>query len=316
LIRFIPPRIGLAPLSGFNDPAFIALCFEYGAQWAITGLISAEGLVRGEPGSLRLLVKPAGHPLFAQIFGAEPKPMAMAAYLAEKAGYDGVDINLGCPAYSVVRAHGGADLMRDLPRAFAVVDAVRATVKFPVTVKMRLGWKERETYLQLGCLVEKAGADAITLHPRTANQGYGGNADWTAVHQLKRHLKIPVLASGDVTDRTSYYQILHDTECDGILIGRGAIGRPWVFRQCLEGDEGGRGPAVIPGERKRAVLRYLTLLQEIPDRWTPYSKRHIQAFMKGMPNAKEFRREVADLGNWETAHTFMQGYSGQMEERE
>lgn len=283
----------------------------------MTGLISAEGLVRGDHGSLRLLAEPAGHPLFAQIFGAEPKSMAMAAYLAEQTGYDGVDINAGCPAYSVIRAHGGADLMRDLPRALAVVDAVRGAVKFPVTVKMRLGWEEQKTYLQLGHLVEKAGADAITLHPRTANQGYGGNADWTAVHQLKRHLNIPVLASGDVIDSASYHQILHDTECDGILIGRGAIGRPWVFRQCLEGDESGRRPLVKTDDRKRAMLRYLTLLLlKVPDRWTPYSNRHIQAFVKGMPNATKFRRAAACLGNWETANTLIQGYFEQMEERE
>lgn len=317
MTRFQPPRIGLAPLSGFNDPAFIVLCFEYGAQWAITGLISAEGLVRGEYGSRRLLSEPATHPLFAQIFGAEPKSMAMAAFLAEQIGYDGIDINAGCPSYSVIRAHGGADLMRDLPRALAVVDAVRKTVKCPVTLKMRLGWEKQETYLQLSRLAEQAGVDAITLHPRTANQGYSGSADWTAVHQLKRHISIPVLASGDVKDAASYHQILRDTKCDGILIGRGAIGRPWVFRQCLEGGESGSEPLVKTADRKRAMQRYLTLLlAKAPDRWAPYANRHIQAFAGGMPNATKFRVAAASLRNWETANTFIQGYFEQREERE
>jgi tRNA-dihydrouridine synthase B len=316
LIRFLPPRIGLAPLSGFNDPAFIVLCFEYGAQWAITGLISAEGLVRGDHNSLRLLSEPAGHPLFAQIFGAEAKSMAAAACLAEQAGYDGIDINAGCPTYSVIRTRGGADLMRDLPRASAVVDAVRRTVKFPVTLKMRLGWEAQKTYLQLGRLAEQAGVDAIILHPRTANQGYGGNADWTALHQLKRHLNIPVVASGDVTDSASYHQILHDTGCDGILIGRGAIGRPWVFRQCLEEDESGRRLSIKTVDRKQAMLRYMTLLQAVPNRWTAYSNRHIQAFVRGMPNATRFRGEAAGLRDWETATTLIQSYFERMEERE
>ncbi|MGB9553062.1 MAG: tRNA dihydrouridine synthase, partial [bacterium] len=222
----------LAPMSEWNDLAFVSLAREYGADLIFLGLVSAEGLARKNLKTRSLLrYTERARPIFAQIFGSDPQSMGEAAKIVEDMGFDGLDINAGCPVSKVTRTGSGAALMENLKNAQDVVKSVRKAVKIPVTIKMRLGPTGAE-HLKLAAIAEEEGLDAVILHPRTPRQGYSGKADWTKVAELKAVLSIPVFASGDVRDGVSFLEVLQSTGCDGVLIGRGALGNPWIFREC------------------------------------------------------------------------------------
>jgi len=280
-------------MSEFNDLAFLSLVRDYGAQWVILGLVSSEGLKRGNIKSMGLVrCIDRIHPAFAQIFGANPQSMAEAAKMIEDLGFDGLDINAGCPAPKVMQVLSGAALLDDLKNAQAVVKSVRRAVKIPVTIKMRLGRTGKE-HLQLGKVAEDLGLNAVILHPRTARQGYGSRADWQKIAELKSKLKIPVIASGDIRGSDSFLEVLRSTGCDGALIGRAALGTPWIFRECLEALSGKVPTPVSIEERKRAAFKYLDYLEWFyGEKSLPFAKNHLFHFVKGLPNASHFRREL------------------------
>ncbi len=291
--EFSKPLIALAPLSEYNDLAFLRLCREFGAQIVFLGLVSSEGLSRKNQKTLELIrIDSRIRPAFAQIFGSNPESMGEAAKLIQDRGFDGVDINFGCPAKKVLKVGSGAALLENLPLAFEVVKAVRKAVKIPVTIKMRLGPTGKE-HLELAKFAEVEGVDAITLHPRTLKQGFRGKADWEKIRELKARVSIPVFASGDVIDGKTFKEVLRITGCDGVLIGRAAMGNPFVFRECQEIVKGKDITPVSLKEREEVVSRYLEYLKEYyEERGLKYAKLHLPLFLKGLPRASTLRRNI------------------------
>jgi tRNA-dihydrouridine synthase B len=293
-----PWKVGLAPLAGFNDPAYRLLCRELGAQWVIQGLVSSEGLTRKSAKTESLLrFDIREKPVFAQLFGADPARMAEAALRVEALGFDGLDLNFGCPDPSVVRGGAGAALMGDRARAEAVVRSVRHAVKWALTMKIRLGWRDQHTFMEVGRMAEDCGADAIILHPRTGSQGFRGKADWGCLAQLKKALRIPVVGSGDVRSGAEFQRMIAETGCDGVLIGRAALRQPWVFRDCLAVTE---GKEYLPPQLEDVILRYLQIQRETesPQHALRGARLHLLHFLHGFPQAGRLRAKVATCRTW------------------
>lgn len=230
---FSRSKVALAPLSGYTDAPFRAIARYFGADFAVTGLVSSDGLARGSRESLSLLRRmPEEGPLGVQLFGADPDTMAKAAVLAEERGADFVDLNFGCPVKKVVRRNGGVAIMRDLKLMARIVSSVVEAVKIPVTAKIRSGWSEGErNFLEAGRVIEDCGAAAVTLHPRTRSSGFLDRACWEEIARLRTHLSIPVIANGDVRSVEDDAAIRRKTGCSTVMIGRGALGNPWLFAE-------------------------------------------------------------------------------------
>lgn len=222
----------LGPMAGVTDPVFRSICARFGADVTVTEMVSAKGLFYGSENTADLL-KPSGHrPESAQIFGSSPEIMARQLSLPCFEPFDVIDINMGCPAKKIVSNGEGSALMKNVPLAEDIVSACVNGTDKPVTVKMRLGW-DSFCADKLARAVERAGAKAIAVHGRTTVQGYSGKADWNAIRCVKESVNIPVIANGDVFDGESARELLKISKCDGIMVGRGAQGRPWIFSEIL-----------------------------------------------------------------------------------
>jgi tRNA-dihydrouridine synthase B len=291
----IDPPVALAPLSGITDLSFRTVCREMGARLAYTGLISANALRYQSAKTMGLLRLPAhDHPVAAQVFGAEPDLVAAAAAIAAESGADIVDINMGCTVPKVVKAGAGTALMADPERAVAMVAAVVSAVgPTPVGVKMRSGWRDRgANAVELARRFEQAGASAIAIHPRWAGQGFRGAADWAVIGRVKDAVSLPVIGSGDIHGAADAVRMMRETGCDGVMIGRAALGNPWVFAQAAAAIGGDSAPPSPPPEERVAVAeKHLALI--IADRGENVGARemrkHIAWYLKGMPNAAALR---------------------------
>ena len=225
----------LAPMAGITDKVFRRLCFEQGCDGATTEMVSAQGYLTAPPdrNAYRFLLArfPEEGPLAAQIFGSEPLFMAQAAAkLTELGCFSSIDMNMGCPAQKVVGGQSGSALMKDPDLAAEIVRQVKRATPLPVTVKMRLGWdEEHKNAVTFAQMLEQAGADLLTVHGRTRQQQYAGKADWNMIAQVKRAVSIPVIANGDIVDGQTALDALRVTGCDGLAIGRAALGNPWIF---------------------------------------------------------------------------------------
>ncbi len=224
----------LAPMEDVTDSPFRSICKEFGADLLITEFISSEGLIReAEKSTRKMKFEPVERPLGIQIFGANVDAMVRAAEIAEAAAPDFIDLNFGCPVRKVVMKGGGAALLQDIPKMIAMTVAVVKATRLPVTVKTRLGWDEN--HLEIVGISEQlqdAGISAISIHGRTRNQLYGGKADWTLIGKVKENprMKIPVFGNGDVDSPEKALEVKQRFGVDGILIGRAAVGNPWIFR--------------------------------------------------------------------------------------
>jgi tRNA-dihydrouridine synthase B len=234
----VPTRIVLAPMAGVSIQAFRRQGRRFGAGLVCSEMVSAAGIEhRNERTFGYLRVAPDEHPLAIQIFGAEPAAMAEAARMVEAAGADIVDMNFGCPVRKVTKTGAGAHLMEDPALACRVVEAVAAAVDVPVTVKMRRGVENGSlACLELGPQLVEAGAAALTLHPRSAQQMYTGEADHAVTAELVAQVDVPVIASGDVTSRERALAVLEQTGAAAVMVARGAQGNPWALREIAEGE--------------------------------------------------------------------------------
>ena len=227
----------LAPMAGITDQVFRRICFQHGCDCATTEMISAQGLLTApeDRNAYRFLLArfPDEGPLAAQLFGCEPHFMAPAATKLTDLGlYTAIDINMGCPAQKVVGGGAGSALMKTPEIAEEIVRQVKKATFLPVTVKMRLGWNdENKNALDFAKRMEDAGADALTIHGRTRMQQYSGKADWETIAQVKQAVQIPVIANGDIVDGKSALECIRVTNCDGLAIGRAALGNPWLFAE-------------------------------------------------------------------------------------
>ena len=297
------PRIGpytldspwvLAPMAGVSELPFRVLAFELGAALCPTELVSAMGLFHANQRTLRYLRHDPAveRPYVLQLFGGEPEVMARAAVLAKEHGAQVIDVNMGCPVKKVTKSGAGSALLCDPPRAAEVVRQIRVATGLPVTAKIRSGWDQgRRNYLEMADALGAAGVAALAVHPRTRAQGYSGKADWTVIADLVRHVRgaFPIIGNGDVRTVADAHRMLETTGCELVMIGRGALGNPWIFRQ-LRG-----GPAPEPMERCALVLRHFRAHQDFigDGRRAVHSfRKHFAWYAHGLYGASAFRNDV------------------------
>ena len=254
----------LAPMAGITDLSFRRITKSFDVDLVTSEMVSSEGLVRNTARTKMLLQSHAEEkPLAIQLFGSDPKVVAEAARIVADEGADIVDLNMGCPVPKVVRQGAGAALLRDAETVAMLVDAVRQAVSIPVTVKTRSGWSQSKINVsEVARVAEDAGADAITIHPRTAKQGFSGSADWPLIAKVKQAVNIPVIGNGDVTRPEDVGTMRKLTQCDGVMIGRGAMGNPWIFKQARQLTKGQPLSSPTPQERLDVVRRHLELYEE------------------------------------------------------
>ena len=259
----VSPPFGLAPMAGMTDTAFRRLVKRKGGcGLVVSEMVSAEGLARGVDRTLEYAeYTEEERPVSIQIFGGDPAKMAVAAQLVESMGADIIDVNMGCPVPKVAKHSAGCALMRTPEHAASVVRSMTKAVKIPVSVKMRAGWNEQEINAPLlARLVEDAGASAVTVHGRTAAQAYTGSADWDLIGDVARSLAIPVFGSGDCVDARQLVDRVEAAGVSGVLVGRGALRNPWIFRQAADLSGSGIAHEVTLAERGQFLLEYLELL--------------------------------------------------------
>ena len=253
----MPVGAALAPMAGVTDMPMRILCFEQGAAWAVTEMISAKGYLYA-PENTRAIEEllrrdPCEGPLGLQLFGKEPEFMAEAAAKLSEQGFTFIDINMGCPAHRIVGNGEGSALMKTPDLAGRVIEATVRASSVPVTVKMRAGWDETcINAVELSAIAEQAGAAALTIHPRTRVQQYSGHSDWEIIRQVRETVKIPVIGNGDVTCADEYEKMIRETGCDAVAIGRGAQGNPWIFAEIRARIEGRAWKK--PGHREKIEM--------------------------------------------------------------
>ena len=287
-------NVFLAPLAGVADSAFRTVCREFGAGLVYSEMISAKGIHYGSNGSERLAEhRPIEEPFAVQIFGHEPEICAEAAAFFEKKGAKLIDINMGCPVPKVCGNHEGSFLLTEPETVYNVVAAVAGAVTIPVTVKMRRGFRNGEEVApEIAKLCEAAGAAAVTVHGRFREQYYSGAADRGVVRRVKEAVRIPVIASGDIIDLKTAEQTFEETGCDGIMIGRGALGRPWIFEEIISG--------VRLGVDLKAIIMHHIML-EIEDKGEAVAirelRKHLAWYFKGMRGAAQLKNEAFGAEN-------------------
>lgn len=286
----------LAPVAGYSDKVFRNLCASFGAALVCTEMVSAEGLVRGSRNTEALLATAPGEKAAVQLFGSEPDTLARASELLPPGRFVAVDINCGCPVPKIVRQGAGSALLRDPSRIERIVRAVRGACGLPVTVKLRLGWDEGSlNYLETAEAAQSGGAAAVCLHCRTREQFYGGTARWEALSRLKAALSIPVVGNGDIFGPQDAARMLSETGCDAAMFARGALGRPYVFRQTIDYLERGTYEEVPVEARVALFLRQLEALRaEAGELAACQRLRKIVPFvLKGIPNSAPARQAAS-----------------------
>ncbi len=293
----IDPPVVAAPMSGISDRSFRLICKEHGARLVYTGLVSANALrYRSAKTDDMLELHPDEHPVCLQVFGADPELVAAAASLAEARGADMVDINMGCSVPKVVKGAAGAALMADPARAEAMARAVVAAVKVPLGVKLRSGWRERgEDAVALARRLEGAGISVIAVHPRWADQRFRGQPDWSVIARVKDAVAVPVIGSGGVRSAAEALQMRRQTGCDAVMVGRGALGNPWIFRQ-VAAVLAGKPPPPRPRMEQRIAMaaRHLALVVEDkgPKSGVLQMRKHLTWYLRGVPGARALRERI------------------------
>ncbi|HOF05910.1 MAG TPA: tRNA dihydrouridine synthase DusB [Syntrophales bacterium] len=348
-----PLPVFLAPMAGITNLPFRTIVRRYGCLLAFTEMVSVNGLVRNSGRTCRYLDSgPEDRPLGVQIFGGDPETMAEGARIVTDRGADLIDINMGCPVKKVVRSGAGAAILKDPVRAGRIVGEVRRATHLPLTVKIRAGWRRNDINAPLISRIAAAeGADAVIIHPRTADQGFSGTADWSIIAAVKEAVQIPVVGNGDIRRAADVRRMLAITACDGVMIGRAALGKPWIFREIKElwvpggtvvpvsgkqekdgeqttntGETGGesreikgegtqkKGAQVSLSERERVIREHLKLESSYagPGAGVQNFRKHILWYTKGLPGSATLRQRLGALRDAGSMLAVLQAYFGEI----
>lgn len=307
----------MAPMAGISTLPFRLMVKRLGAGLVTTEMVSAVGITLGKEKTLGYLRShPSEQPLAVQIFGSRPDVMAEAARVVIDAGAGLVDINMGCPVKKVTKTGAGAALLRDLKRIEEIVTRVRLACRVPLTVKIRTGWSPgAPVALEAAHIIEDCGADAVTIHPRFATQGFSASADWNVIGEVKAGLKIPVIGNGDVTKPSLALEMKEETGCDGVMIGRGAVGNPWIFKQILFLARGLPAPEPTLSERKVLIMEHFRMLSESMGEY--HAARAMRGLLlwytRGLPHSSRFRGQITRIGDLDSLVSTLNNYFSQIE---
>lgn len=307
----------LAPMSGITDYPFRRLVRETGCGLTFTGLVSAEGLIRKKESLLK--IGQDDHPVSVQLFGSSPEVLAEAAAMAESMGADAIDINMGCPARQVIEAGAGVDLMRSPEKVKKILIAVRGRVNCSLTIKIRSGWdKHHINAVEISKIAEGCGVDAISLHPRTMDQGFRGRADWNLIGDVKRSVSIPVIGNGDVKTPFLAKRMIEETGCDGVMVGRGALGNPWIFSpENSDHAESRPNPTLSLKERRQVIEYHFSLLQDHygEKKAVKEVRKHLYWYTKALPFSASFHSKLSTLKEKEAMFEAVRSYFDFVERR-
>ena len=302
--------VALAPMAGISDLPYRVICREFGCGLTVSEMVSAKGLLyKNEKTFAMLQIDEAERPTAIQLFGSVPEELAEAARIVEAQGADIIDFNMGCPVPKVVNNGEGSALMKVPELAGKILEAMVRAVRVPVTVKFRAGWdEEHRNAVEIAKIAEASGVAAVAVHGRTRNQFYMGKADWEIIRRVKEAVRIPVFGNGDVFTAGDGLRMFKETNCDGLMLARGAYGNPWLFTQLRAALAGKDIPAVTAGEKLQQIILHATALVDFKGEKVAIRemRSHASAYIKGLPRASEDRekfhrletlREMVDLVN-------------------
>ncbi|MCB5267237.1 MAG: tRNA dihydrouridine synthase DusB [Candidatus Cloacimonetes bacterium] len=288
----------LAPLAGYTDQAFRKLCKDWSVDFLVSEMVSADGLIRDSRKTIDFIrFSEYERPFVIQLFGSDATIMAKAATFLIDLAPDWVDINMGCPVKKVVKRGAGSALMKDPARASDIVRAVKKALegRIPLSVKFRSGWdSDSINYLDFGLRMQDAGADQLCLHPRTSRQMFSGLSNWEHIHLLKEALSIPLIGNGDVHSPESAAQMRQGTGCDGIMIGRGALGKPWIFKQIKDFIATGDYAPITKNDLFKTALQHLdyALQNKREDVVVREMRSQLCHYSKGLPGGADLRNKI------------------------
>lgn len=310
-IKLDPPTV-LAPLAGITNLPFRLLVKAAGCSLVCSEMISANGLLHRSTKTLKMLDSlPEEKPLSVQLFGSDPEIMAEAAAMAESSGADILDINFGCSVKKVIKTGAGAALMREPKQAEKLLQAVRKAIHIPLTIKMRTGWNRTgEQAFRLAEIAEANGVNALTLHPRTALQGFGGKADWSLIAELKKRVSVPVIGNGDIVHPEDAIKMISATECDAIMIGRAAIGNPSIFTDINALLQAKKIPPFNLNDHFNIIIQYVKLsVDHLGEKKACHMMRsRIGWFVKRLQYSSRFRESIKKISTQDQALKLIRDY--------
>jgi len=299
----IKNQVVVAPMAGISNPAFRSILALYGPGLIYSEMISDKAICFNNVKTLEMTkVYPNEHPIALQLFGEDVESMVKAAiFLDTQTDCDIIDINMGCPVPKIVKGSGGASLLKDPQRAFAIAKAVVESVKKPVTAKIRIGWdKQNINAVEMAIGLEKAGISAISVHGRTRSAMYSGEVDYEMIRQVKAAVKIPVIANGDIKTLEGAKAVLELTGCDALMIGRGILGRPWFINDLVHGLQDKETDHVDLKERFRIAQLHASKLIELKGELTAMKemRTHFNWYIAGLPHNHKIRNDVSQMTSY------------------
>ena len=288
----------LAPMAGVTDHAFRSFMKALGVHIVFTELVSAHGIKYKNEATLNLLkFSKTQSPIGVQIFGEDPQLMGQAAFIVEQMGYDFVDLNFGCPVKKIVKKGAGSAILRDMNQLGRILNCVKSSIKIPLTIKIRTGWDENSKNASQVCdLAYNEGVTWVTIHGRTRSQGYSGKADWDYIQQTKQNSQIPIIGNGDITTPRQAVDNLIKSQCDGVMIGRGCLKRPWIFKQALHLHQNKERTTFDTNPMHIIHILYHHLADQLEQqRVLLQMKKFVSWFSSGYANSSVFRQSVFQI---------------------